>query len=406
MLEALYKENVLVTGTDSGNTSNKVSFLNNKGDIESFTIPTIIAPAPSSKVTDMSKMKQIAGEHLLHVRIASKALPANETTAYFYVGEYAKDKDGKVEPNAEAESKFNNKLHIVTTLTGLAIAAWRSEKSDVDVPYSGGLPVEEYKNIGSEKVISQLKGVHVVEALDGAYEGKKVTISIHEGTVHVEGVTSSLALGFDIKNGQLEELPLGDEIGDDFALGDLGAGTLDLALHTELGFDKNKSTNKPIGTNKFIDGILDEIVQIEAFQEVHQMLEETGESSQPYRTREEFMRKVIIPGVMEMIDGKSPSKVKFTASWLFVKNIDITNVVTKWMKLYAADIKTELNKFWLSSNAEKFVLVGGGLLFGYVEFANLANRFIFPEKIGDAAFFTSKAYLIANVLDQLEKQPV
>ncbi|MBM7554521.1 ParM/StbA family protein [Thalassobacillus pellis] len=380
MLEALYKGNVLITGTDSGNTSNKVSFLNQLGDIESFTIPTIIAPAPSSKVTDMAKRKQaMTGEQLLHVRVESQALPANETTAYFYVGEYAKDKAGKIEPHADAEQKFNNKLHIVTTLTGLAVAAWRAGKAEVQVPYSGGLPVEEYKNVGPEKVLAQLQGTHVIEALDGAYEGKRVTLTIREGTVHVEGVTSSLALGFTITRGELSELPLGEVIGDDFALGDLGAGTLDLALHTELGFDKNKSTNKRIGTNPYIDAILEEIAQMEAFQEVHRLLEETGEEGQPYRTREEFMRKVVIPGVMEMVAGTDPSDVRFTASWLFVKEVDVTPIVTKGIQAYAAEVTQALHTFWVTSHAEKFVLVGGGLLFVSWNYAPLPRDFCFPN---------------------------
>ncbi|MDQ7861020.1 hypothetical protein RCO48_08280 [Peribacillus frigoritolerans] len=56
------------------------------------------------------------------------------------------------ETSSDARDKLGNEIHVVTTLAGLALAAWKSGKTNkVDVPLSFGLPDEEAKQASSEK---------------------------------------------------------------------------------------------------------------------------------------------------------------------------------------------------------------------------------------------------------------
>lgn len=407
MVEEFYKKHMLLTGTDSGNTSNKISFLNEEGNVDSFVISTVIAPAPSSVVKmkgDSSKEKDIPVENKLHVHINSSALPDSETKSYWYVGEFAKDKENREEPKRDnegkTEEKFNNKIHIITTLTGLAVAAIKANKREVKVDYSGGLPINEYKDHG-QKVLSNLLGEHVITFVDGPYEGETVQIKIEDGEVQIEGVTTSLALSYDIENGDIVETELGKVIGEEFTLGDLGAGTTDLAVFDENGINTNLSSNTNIGTNTYVDRIMQKILEVKEFSSLR---DRVGQEARPYRTREEFMKKVIEPAVFKMIDN-SEDKPKFKASWLMKKDVDITDIVIEEMVNYANDQLPSLYNFWGKSNTEKFVLVGGGLLFGYIRFRE-EKDFILPPKLVESQFMTSRSYLIANYLKQLEKKMI
>ncbi|MED3690744.1 hypothetical protein P4534_18400 [Peribacillus butanolivorans] len=56
-----------------------------------------------------------------------------------------------------------------------------------------------------------------------------------------------------VVDGEVVETEFSSQILDEFAIADLGAGTLDLALYDENGLNSTKSTNHLIGTNKYID---------------------------------------------------------------------------------------------------------------------------------------------------------
>jgi plasmid segregation protein ParM len=410
-LSQLHEKGILLVGADSGNTSGKFSFLDEYGNVCSFVIPTVIAPAPSSKrnLKESSK-KDISVENLLHLRIKSHSLSAEMSNSYWYVGSYAENKKERIEPKIivnsstqekSSQKKYQNNLHVIMTLAGLAVAAIRSNRTEVSIPYSGGLPINEFKEIGEEKALEAIKGDHEVEFIDGPFEKKIVKIHIHDGSIHVEGVTCSLALAFDIKKGELIETKLGEELGENFALGDLGAGTTDNVLFTENGIDKELSGNiNSIGTNQFIDELMHEVYTMSEFAQIREIV---NEKEVPYKTREHFMKGVVESEIFKMVDDPDYQPV-FKVKWMFVENIDVTEKVLLKLEDYGKKQVQELLTFWAKAmNTNKFVLVGGGLLFGYTVFKNMKDKFIFPPNIKDAQFFTSRSYLIANYLDHYEK---
>lgn len=163
------------------------------------------------------------------------------------MGAYAKDQEDRQEPTVDemgkTEDKFsqkNKKLHLIPLFTSMAVAAARIGKEEVSVPFSGGMPIEDYKLRGEEQILEMLYGEHTVEFLDGTYEGKKIKITINDGTMNVEGVSSVLALLFDIVNGEIVEVEGMDaEIGESYAINDLGAGTSDNAFFEDGELNKN-----------------------------------------------------------------------------------------------------------------------------------------------------------------------
>lgn len=382
----------LVSGVDGGNTKTKVSFLNKVGDIVSFAIPTVIAPADSNgDPFKEGNKRELSDIDRLHVHIQSKSLPRT----YYFVGDWARDKEGMLQPE-EVKDKHSSELHTVTTLTGLALAALKEGETEASLSYSGGLPIEERKRIDETQVLSKLIGDHVVEFLDGKFTGKRVSLHIHSGNIHTEGITSSLGLKYSIVKKELVALEHGSEIGEEYALGDLGAGTLDLALYDQDGLNGYVSTNKSIGTNSYIDQMIEEIFNKKEFEEVKKFLKDQGKELLKYRNREEFIYEVIVPGVKNIIDGGTPL---FTVSWARVQNVDVTSIILKYTKEYYDKVYSELELFWLEKapKIKTFLLVGGGVLFAYVHFKDLANYVLPPKEIlEDSAFFTSRAYLIAN----------
>lgn len=255
MVEQMLSNNMLLGGFDTGNIKAKISFLNEKGNIESFSVPTVIAEAPPAKIdlkSAPSKKNDYVNEkdediELLHVRIISNSLDGDARSRAWYVGAYAKDQEDRQEPTVDemgkTEDKFsqkNKKLHLIPLFTSMAVAAARIGKEEVSVPFSGGMPIEDYKLRGEEQILEMLYGEHTVEFLDGTYEGKKIKITINDGTMNVEGVSSVLALLFDIINGEIVEVEGMDaEIGESYAINDLGAGTSDNAFFEDGELNKN-----------------------------------------------------------------------------------------------------------------------------------------------------------------------
>jgi plasmid segregation protein ParM len=389
----------LITGIDPGNTSTKVSYLNGEGNIDSFMLSTVCAPADEKgdPLSANAQQRDFNDTDRLHVHIQSKSVPRT----YYFVGDWARNKENMMQPEAEISDKHNSELHTVTTLTGLAIAALRIGQENVDLQYSGGLPIEEHKRVDANQVLERYKGSHSILFMDGKYKNKRVVLNINGGQVHVEGVTSSLGLKYDIQNKGLIPLESGSQIGDVYGLGDLGAGTTDLALYDEDGLNGYVSTNLLLGTNKFIDDMVEEIFNLKAFEEVKSFLKERNLELIKYRNREEFLREVIFPGVDLILKDKNP---KFTVSWARVQEVDVTVIVLKHMKNYYDKVLGELREFWYvkAPKVKTFPLVGGGILFAYYYFKDVEG-FSLPTKelIKEAPFITSRAYLIANYVNQL-----
>ncbi|WJV32250.1 hypothetical protein QTG56_23080 (plasmid) [Rossellomorea sp. AcN35-11] len=107
------KGDAILTGVDSGNTSTKVSVLNKKGDIETYQFPTVIAKAPMTvnEITRHQTNLNMEGIQRLHVKITSDSITGKEKA--FYVGEYAKDKEDKEQPEADDTKKTNKQLHLL-----------------------------------------------------------------------------------------------------------------------------------------------------------------------------------------------------------------------------------------------------------------------------------------------------
>lgn len=396
------KNFLLVDGIDPGNTRTKVSYLDETGNIQSFSIPTVIAPADATGDPLRKESKEISSTDRLHVYIQSKAVSGT----YHYVGDFARDKDDMKQPNGS--SKSNSELHIVCQLTALAVAAAKMDKYNVDNIYSGGLPIEEFKVVKEDEFVEKMLGLHVIEFLDGVNRGKKVHLNIVGGHVNIEGATTSLALTNNIQDGNLVELPAAEVIDkEDHCVADLGAGTLDVALFQVDGLNGKSSTNYEIGTNKYIDAMIDEISEIPSFKKARQMLAEVGqEISSPYQNREQFLSQVIVPEVDKMLkDTKGKYEPKFVVSWLpLVMEEDVTPIVLKHMNDYYETVERQLTIFSLTKaqSSKNFFLVGGGVLFAYYYFRNI-EFYQLPDKevIKDSAFLTSRAYLINTYLEGL-----
>lgn len=411
-LDFLFKKDYLVAGVDCGNISNKITYIDQDGNIGALNIASIIGENAETTAEDMpdeSKDKSFPNDMILHLHIKSKALPKNRTNAYYTVGEYAQiatnDKDNLRETSSDARDKLGNEIHVVTTLAGLALAAWKSDKGDkVDVPLSFGLPIEEAKQASSEK-INIYKGEHEITAVNGPYKGKTITINVTDVQLNVEGVTSYLALVFDLVDGAVVETEFSSQIHDEFAVADLGAGTLDLALYDENGLNSTKSTNYSLGTNKYIDSIMQEAVELKDFASVRSRFERVNKTPKISFTREEFMRKFIKPEIEKMIKNPKYTPV-FKATWQS-KTGDITKIVEKHINQYAEEVKDKIIRYFVDTNVGQMIIVGGGLLFAYQYLVELKEEdCLFPPNIEEASFFTSKAYLLKNIISEIEKQSI
>ncbi|WP_260867122.1 ParM/StbA family protein [Paenibacillus sp. Y412MC10] len=391
----------LQAGSDPGNTRVKISYMDKSGNICSFSIPTVVAPANAIGDPLRKESKEILNTDRLHVYIQSKSL----SSTYFYVGDFARDKDKMAEPSGGYKS--SSELHLVAQLTALAVAAAELGEYHVNHSYAGGLPIEEFKEVDIEEFLAGITGEHVVEFLDGVFLGKKVVINITGGQVNIEGATTSLSLTNNIKDGKLVELPKAETFDEsEYVIGDLGAGTLDAALFGRDGLNGVNSTNWPIGTNSYIDAMLREINEIPEFQAAREFLKENHMNvTSPYSNREQFLNQVVVPEVEKMLkDKKKNYEPKFLVSWARVRNVDVTKIVLAHMKNYFDEVNRQLNLFSYTkaANVENFYLVGGGVLFAYYYFRKV-DFFQLPddEVIAEAQYFTSRAYLINSFIEKL-----
>ncbi|HZH59655.1 MAG TPA: hypothetical protein VEY70_08780 [Metabacillus sp.] len=415
MVVKLYAEDTLITGIDAGNTTLKISFLDETGNIKDFAIPTCIAPAPSTAIEMKEhKLYDIAAEEFLHVRVQTTALDAEERDSTWYCGLYAQDQQNVRQPkvnNGAAEQKFsdsNKAVFVIPTLVSIAVAAMKAGKIQVRVPLFIGETVESYKR-RKDKLMDLFLGKHFVTFIDGVYKDKSVEIEIVDVEVEVESVTTSLAIEFTIVDGNCVDTELGTKIGQNYALADLGAGTTDVAVFTEKGVDKRKTHGTNIGTNSYIDAMIREIALMDEFKEIRQHLLSNGfkdEEAVPYRSREKFVNEIIRPQIDKMLLNEDKEyKPTYKLKWGWIKNIDVTPIVEKYLSQYANSEKNSLLLTYADLDVDNFLVVGGGVLFGYYNgLKDLEDKYnmIFPS-LKDSQFFTSRSYLIANYLNQYEK---
>ncbi len=417
MVTELFAANKLLTGIDPGNITTKVSYLDETGNIKDFAISTIIAPAPTRAIAlKEHRSVDLPIEEFLHVRIATDSLDGEDKDSAWYVGEYAKNKEHsrqpKIDQNGESEEKFteqNKAIFVIPSLTAIAIAGVKTDKTEVEVPLSTGIPVETYK-LREQKLLDLFYGTHTVTFIDGPYKGKVITIVINEGEIQVESVTTSMALEFTIKDGQCVPSEIGQEIGQRYALGDLGAGTTDVAVFTEHGVEKTQTHNTAIGTNRYIDDIIAEISELEAFAEVKKHDIEDGHDGLAFKSREKFVNQIVKPQVdlaFESLEKNIEFTPNFKVTWGWKRGIDVTDIVIKHITKYVEDQKKSLLKTYAQLDVDHFLLVGGGVLFGFnggiSVLASDEYGMKFPS-LRDSQYFTSRAYLIANYLTQWEKQ--
>lgn len=402
-LSILDVQSKMYAGIDAGNTKTKVSFLNKNLEFESFGISTVIAPASSNtnELKDVRGSKRLSkDEDKLHFHIRSDALPHGERDSYFYIGEHAKDKPERNEPNGEEKS--NSKLHVVMALAGLAVAAMKLGHSKVHVPLHMGLPIEEYKKYGQDVILKKMMGQHHITSLSGNYEGQEVTLIIEDGEIHVEGVTSSLSLSYDVKDGNLVETELAEDIENtqgDYAIDDLGAGTFDEAVYEEGDLNSYLSTNIPLGTNSFIDRLIENISNHQAFADIREAAVEAGATPIRFRTREEFIKLVLQPELEKLINNPN-HQPQYMVSWVS-EEIDFTQEVLTELEAYFKEVKNQIAKIAVKApNTKRVYLVGGGILFAYYYFKDLKNVKL-PSNILEAPYYTSRGYLIANIYNEL-----
>lgn len=416
-IKELFEQDVIITGVDQGNKSAKFSYLDEGGNIESFAIPTVVAPAEEKRSSIEGNTSSTSIEKRLHLKIQSKSVSTANQERYVHVGHYARNKEGREEPSYEQEkkqtsAKFSNDLHIITTLAGLAVIAVKTGKDMIHIPYAGGLPVNEMKELGSDQAFESVKGTHHVTFIDGPAADKKVTIVIEKGKMYGEGAITDLSLNFDIVNGEVVETSLSDRLTDNYVLADLGAGTTDVVVFTDDGIDGSLSQSLDIGgTNPFIDRMMEKVNDLPEYQEMKELLG-MGEEEMAYRSREDFMSEVIEPAIISYIqhDLERPT---FEVNLMNRKTVDVTDIVMVEIEKYAEKHKADLNRVWNNTGTDDLVLVGGGLLFGYPVFQELQESFreklgsdwaIFPDHVEESPFFTSRGYLIANYMNTVHEE--
>lgn len=415
----------LILGKDAGNISTKITYLDSLGNLVNFTIPTVIAKAPETAVHyggDI-EVSNVSLEDYLHVRINSNSLDKTENNLSWFVGDLAKDDQNKLQPVVEggsAEDKFsesNRKLFIIPVLTGIAVAAIKNGLKNVEVPLSIGLPSETY--LKQEQILKQrFVGTHTITFMDGAYRNETVQIHIAPETaqIHAEAVTTVLALRLDIKKNKLVKNPLLDALeGKPYILSDLGAGTNDSSAFEANGLNKvitrQFAAKQGKGTNLYIDEILNEIIQLEDFKMQREMMGDSlnGNKSPELSSRETFMKNIVKPVVEKVVNKEvEPEDAKFKISWGAKRNVDITEIVLKHMKAYASEQIKTLHSLWNIFDAEASIVVGGGVLFGYLGGLNdLENQgFTLPD-LANSQYFTSKSYAIAAyIMNEQSKKSV
>jgi len=413
-----------LTGIDVGNIKTKGSYLH-EGEIVSFDMPSVIARY-EGKASDVQNLTVESDgksklESRLFVEINSEALD-EQNNEMWLVGDYAKvaPKDFKVIQPEENDSqdKRNSLVHKVMTITSLAVAAIKAEKykSDepIDIPFSGGLPISEHKKSGGHSFLNQLRGKHTVKLLDGPLKDTSVTFVINGGDIHVEGITSVMALRYTIQTDEegsfkLEKTDLAKKLGNKFLLNDLGGGTLDDSVFDENGLNPFLSKSESLGTNQYIDRMIDEINQIDdPKHNIKSRVERTDKG--PFSTRDAFMQTVVKPVIDDVLEQHAQKvevpidQVEFKFDWGRFKNVDVTDIVLKHMKEYADEAINAIDDYSFEVNAEQIILVGGGLLFGWL-YHREHDFFMTPDDLKTSPFITSRSYLIANYLKHKQPQP-
>lgn len=394
----------LIAGCDGGNTKTKISYLSDEGHIVDLAIPTVIAAA-SPSTFDLGTMLydgEMNPTENLHVMVQSDALTLDKSSGFFYVGSsaYSQTESTPVEPNGE--EKHDSHLHLVVTLVALALATAESGETSARINYRGGLPIDEYKRY-SQQLIKQLKGSHQIKFIDGKHKDVTVDLDIYDGKILAEGVSSVFGLIFNVEDNVIKHTPLYEQIREDgsFILADLGAETLDVAYYTKGGVSKQLSKSFDLGTNRFMDELIEEISALPEFEAITTKRPDARIS----RTREEFIGRYLEKVTINRI--KTGKDISYLATWGRIKNVDVTELIIDKIASYGSEVIDLLDDYWSdnASEAERLYLVGGGALFGYEALVQADGYEFLPNDVlFSSPFVTARAYLVSNILSQQSEE--
>ncbi|MGG0937048.1 hypothetical protein ABHN11_13170 [Brevibacillus centrosporus] len=434
----------LLIGPDGGNTNVKASYLTPSGEIKDLTIPTTIAIAPSY-VSELGSSKSVNSTDNLHILLKPIDTDGFVKGGYYFVGAAAKLAEDPIEPT-EGVSKHDSQLHIITMLTAEAIAALdNGYEGKVAIPPSTGLPVKFVKDGARQAFLNRLKGSFEITFLDGLYKGKTITL-VHivdedrpaSAYIHAEATKAGLGLSFDIKNYELVENDVSEDISDPekpYIVSDPGGVTFDIAVFEEDGINSSltttytevpeqfKSANlghlvgRKVGGNHVVEALQEKVNK--AIVQAHQeqglpIFQETF-----FRNRAEFIDLILKPYTDELVDGvKSP---KIIRSFGNAVNIDLTDIVVPALDEYG-EIVFFLNMLTRqkASTIQNNMITGGGVLLGYKilrdrqKLANGVKLYELPpkKKIYIAPYINSRGYLIESflnhpdIVEQIRKQKV
>jgi plasmid segregation protein ParM len=385
----------LFSGNDDGYMSLKQSYVTPDHEIKSLTLATQVVEAEARKQR-IANTTGASDEPFYHVRIRSTAplLGGVDNMRHYYVGDTAQIADVREIKQGDTTVKKTESLtHLVVSLVAKAVAACESGKTVIKNVHSYGMPVNDAKETYTSLDMSQMKGFHEITFLNSRYEDQVVYIHVTDTFPNPEAAQIPLALALDFQQGSLQPTPLAADIQNgNFAIADLGAGTLDIAIYDGSGriiprpshsIQSVTQGNQEVyfGTNHYIDRMIK--VTTNYF----------GAHNPVYMgSRERFIKKVLFPSFAESLTGQA---LKFYASHQARKNEDITDLIMPILKEYANAVENYLNRIWDNNDEiEKFYLAGGGALFGYYFFQNL-HQFTIPGEIANIPYLNSRAYLFA-----------
>ena len=385
----------LFSGNDDGYMSLKQSFITPDHEVKSLTLATQVVEAEARKQR-IANTTGASDEPFYHVRIRSTAplLGGVDNMRHYYVGDTAQIAEAtEIKQGDTTIKKTESLTHLVVSLVAKALAACESGKRIVKNVHSYGMPVNDAKERYTSLDMSQMKGYHEITFLNSRFEDQVVYIHVTDTFPNPEAAQIPLALALDFQQGSLQPTPLAADIQNgNFAIADLGAGTLDIAIYDGSGriIPRPSHSIQSIakgdqdiyfGTNHYIDRMIKVITG------------HFGANNPVYMgSRERFFKKVLLPSFKESLEGQP---LVFRASHQARKNENVNDLIMPILQEYANHIESYLNHIWDNNDEiEKFYLAGGGALFGYYFFQNL-HQFTIPGEPSNIPYLNSRAYLFA-----------
>ncbi|MBP1933971.1 hypothetical protein [Ammoniphilus resinae] len=385
----------LFSGNDDGYMSLKQSYITPENEIGSLTLPTQVVEAEARKQR-IANTTGASQEPFYHVRIRSTAplLGGIDNMKHYYVGDTAQIAHAdEIKQGDTTIKKSESVTHLIVSLVAKAVAACNCGQTVVRNVHSYGMPVNDAKDRYTSLDMNQMKGYHEITFLNSQFEDQVVYIHVTDTFPNPEAAQIPLALALDFEKGSLQPTPLAEEIQNgNFAIADLGAGTMDIALYDAGGRVIPRPSHSVqslnirgqevyYGTNHYIDQMIQAVTSY------------FGAHNLVYMgSRERFIQKVLMPAFQANLDGQA---LIFYASHQARKNEDVTKLILPILQEYTAQVEGYLNMIWDNNDEiERFYLAGGGALFGHYYFQNL-HQFSIPGEIRNLPYLNSRAYLFA-----------